>query len=259
MSESLVYAYGVARGARRPSLGRGSPRLPGGGVPRALPVSPRLWLVVADVPAADFQGEALDRRMHDVDWLSRCGVAHHGVIARLGQQRAVVPFRVFTVFRTGERAVAGAARRRRLLERTLDRVDGCREWVVRAAASPLAGDRGPRLEARSGTEYLLTRAARRRSGPRPPSGASRLVRALASEASGIAKQVVRRRPAAEHGVLLDLALLVPRGREAALSRTLRRWTPRLAERGCRVWRTGPWPPYSFASAGRSSSRAGRRG
>jgi hypothetical protein len=49
------------------------------------PAGPRLWLRVADVPAADFQGDALHDRINDVEWLARCGAAHHDAVLRKGR------------------------------------------------------------------------------------------------------------------------------------------------------------------------------
>jgi hypothetical protein len=259
VSASLVYAYGVVRAARRPAIGKDWPRLPKAGRPRALPAGPRLWLLVADVPAEDFEGAALQARIEDLEWLARCGVAHHEAIVRASRRLSIVPFRLFTVFRTEARALEEAARLKGRLERAIERVNGCREWVVRAAVDPDAPVQPARGPARTGTEYLLSRAATRRDVRRPSPGAAKLARELAASVSAHAKRTVRRPPTAEQGVLLDMALLVPRGREPDVSRTLRRWMPKLAERGCRVWQTGPWPPYSFVSVGRSGSRAGRRG
>jgi len=258
VSRSLVYAYGVVRSGKRPATGRDWPRLPGGGPPRVLSVGPRLWLLVADVPAGDFQGDALHDRINDVDWLARCGAAHHDAVVKASRRSTFVPFRLFTLFRTDARALAEATRLRRGIERAMDRVDGCREWVVRAAVDPDSTAVRQPASAASGTEYLLRRAAVRRRGRRPPRGAPALARRLADAAGALARRTARRPASADTGVLLDLALLVPRRRERDLERTVRDWSAKFAALGCRVWSTGPWPPYSFVSVGRSAGSAGRR-
>lgn len=259
MTRSLVYVYGVVRSRTRPAIARDWSRLPGGGAPRVLPAGPRLWLLVADVPAAGFQGDALHNRINDVDWLARCGAAHHDAVVRASRRSTVVPFRLFTLFRTEARALAEAARLRRGIERAMDRVAGCREWVVRAAVDPDAAAGPPEAPASSGTEYLFRRAAVRRHGRRPPRGASTLVRGLVDAVSAQARRTARRPADSDSGVLLDLALLVPRGRERGLGRIVRHWSTRFAALGCRVWTSGPWPPYSFVSVGRSGARSDRGG
>jgi hypothetical protein len=86
-----------------------------------------------------------------------------------------------------------------------------------------------------------------------------LARELAAALSAKARATSRRRPSEATGLLLDMALLVPRGRERDVLRIIRGWTPRFAGRGCRVWQTGPWPPYSFVTVERSAARGGGRG
>lgn len=265
MSGRLVYAYGVVGAARRPGVAGTWPRLPGGGRPRLIELGSKRWLVAADVPAADYGAGGLADRIHDLEWVAACGVAHHDTLARLARRLTVVPFRVFTVFESDSRAVAAAARRRRMLDRTFTRVAGCREWVVRAVHDPeadtdsVSNGAGAPGRRSSGTAYLLARAASRRARSRPPRGAITLIRSLSADLGRVARRAIRRRPEPGQGVLLDIALLVPRGREEALHRAVRRWTTRLADRGCRVWQTGPWPPYSFVSGGRANRPADRRG
>jgi hypothetical protein len=221
-----------------------------------------LWVLVSTVPGKEYE-RGLARRMTDVEWVAECGVAHHEVIARAAHGHGVAPFRLLTLFRSEERAIAEVARLRARIERALDRVNDRREWVVRVAAISQARTPKNRPRATSGTSYLMERAAqpssRRASAAAASADARRVARALIAELNEYADQVVQRPSEAAH-VLYDGALLVRREREHDLGRVVRQWAPRLVPVGCRVSLTGPWPPYSFVSLdGHRSSASHDRG
>jgi hypothetical protein len=242
--------------------------MPRGGLPRALDLGNGLWVVVSTVPGKEYES-GLAGRVSDVEWLAACGVAHHEVIARAAHGHGVAPFRLLTLFRSEDRALAEVTQLRARIERALDRVNDRREWVVRVAAVSQAHTSKERPVARararssSGTSYLMERAAQpssRRAGAASASAdARRVARALIAELNEYADQVVQRPSEAAH-VLYDGALLVSREREHDLGNVVRQWAPRLAPVGCRVSLTGPWPPYSFVSLdGRRSSASHDRG
>ncbi|HVQ16742.1 MAG TPA: GvpL/GvpF family gas vesicle protein [Vicinamibacterales bacterium] len=241
----LVYAHCAIRATARPSVTDKWPRMPGGSAPRPLAIGPGLWLLVSTVPAAEYEESGLATRLTDVEWVALCGVAHHDVIARAARTHAVAPFRLLTLFRSEERAVAEATRLKTRIGRALARVNDRREWVVRVAAvSGAAKSRRPGPT--SGTSYLMARASEPRVVRAATPGARRVARQLVAELKGYADQIVARQSEAPH-VLYDGALLVSREKETELGNVVRQWGPRLAPMGCRVSLTGPWPPYSFVS------------
>jgi hypothetical protein len=248
----LIYAHCALRARSRPAVTARWPRMPNGGMPRVLDLGDGLWVLVSTVPGREYES-GLANRLTDVEWLAACGGAHHDVIARAARGHGVAPFRLLTLFRSDERVIAEVTRQRARITRALDRVNDRREWVVRVAAVPQAGTQEKRRTARSGTSYLLERAARP-SGRRTASpDARRVARELIADLKECADQVVLRPCEAAH-LLYDGALLVSREREHDLGNVVRQWAPRLAPVGCRVSLTGPWPPYSFVSLdGRRSS------
>ena len=213
----LIYAHCALRARSRPAVTARWPRMPRGSVPRALDLGHGLWVIVSTVPASEYQ-RGLAERLTDVEWVAECGVAHHDVIARAAQRRAVAPFRLLTLFRSDDRVIAEVTRLRSRIERALDRVDDRREWVVRVAS--------------------VSRAATR--------DARRVARELVTKLKEYADQIVQRPSDAAH-VLYHGALLVSRARERDLGNAIRQWARRLGPVGCRVSLTGPWPPYSFLS------------
>jgi len=239
----LTYAHCAMRAARRPSVNDQWPRVPGGGAPRALAVGHGLWIIVSTVSGHDYDDGRLPARIADAEWLARCGVAHHDVIARAARGHAVVPFRLLTLFRSDTRAAEEAEKLRATIEQALDRIGGRREWVIRVAMS--RPRTAAKLHPSSGTSYLMARAAESR-GVAPTAVARRAARELVKEVGRHADRLVRRESVAAH-LVYDGALLVSRSREHDLSVTVRQWARRLIPLGCRVSLTGPWPPYSFVS------------
>jgi hypothetical protein len=219
--------------------------MPGGDAPRALDLGNGLWLIVSTVPAREYES-GMTQNVTDVEWLAECGVAHHDVIVRAARGRSVAPFRLLTLFRTENRVLEEVTRLRPRIERALESVDDRREWVVRVAAVSPTATSAKKRPPRSGTAYLMKRAARPRATLPATPAARRVARALIADLEVYADRVVQRPSAAAH-VLYDGALLVSRTCERDLGKAVRRWAPRLTPVGCRVSLTGPWPPYSFVS------------
>ncbi len=123
---------------------------------------------MADVPLKAFGQDALNKRLQDVDWMSRCGVAHQAVIESFLGSDAVVPMTLFTIFANDERALAEAKKDAARLDASLDRVAGRVEWVVRVLrgdASASAADAARRPAARR--QPLARRRGRGANSCRP--------------------------------------------------------------------------------------------
>ena len=174
---AATYVYCVVRGAEQPAVASQVEALPGAGMPRVMALAANTWLVVANVPLKAFGEVALRKRMRDVDWVSRCGVAHQAVIDSFLGTDAVVPMTLFTIFANDERALAEARKDAARLEASLDRVAGRVEWVVRvlrgdaAAAAPTrhggACGRRPRRRVRGASFCRPRWISVRRRGARP--------------------------------------------------------------------------------------------
>ncbi len=253
----LIYAHCALRARSRPVITARWPRMPRGDAPRALDLGQGLWVIVSSVPGKEYES-GLARRLTDVEWVAECGVAHHDVIARAARGHGVAPFRLLTLFRSDDRVIEEVARLRSRIEKALDAVIDRREWVVRVAAVARVTKPGKGRTAKSGTSYLVAKAAESHGQPPATPAARRAARQLIADLKGLADRVIQRPSEAGH-VLYDGALLVDRAREQDLGNAVRSWVPRLTPLGCRVSLTGPWPPYSFVSlAGRRSSAADDR-
>jgi hypothetical protein len=105
--------------------------LPGAGPPRALAVSPSLWLVVADAPLNRYGEASIERGLRDLDWVGDCAAGHERVVEQVAEASTVVPMKLFTLFASDERAIAHARVLAARIARIAERIDGCREWGVR--------------------------------------------------------------------------------------------------------------------------------
>jgi hypothetical protein len=221
--------------------------------PRAVALADDIFLVVSDVPAEIYRPESLEPRLSDLDWVSEAGARHHAVIDALADAgRAVLPFRLFTLFSTEEKAVATLAAQRAAMTRAFERIRGKQEWVLRIGKpdpSRAENSSGAAASRASGTSFLQAKAdARRETAAR----AERVKEDAAASYEALARlaDAAKTRAVDSAGTLiLDAAFLVAADRLDAMRETLTRTAARLLADGCAVSFTGPWPPYSFASMG----------
>src|SRR5438552_6995641 len=98
MRGKATYVYCVVSTDRKPRVGTGVPGLPGLGVCRLLDAGHGLWVVVADAPLPRFGEVAIQHGLRNLNWLSRCAVAHEAVVESWLRAPAVVPMKLFTIF-----------------------------------------------------------------------------------------------------------------------------------------------------------------
>ncbi len=252
-----TYVYCLVHATQRPSLNRGLPDLPEAGPPLAVPVSPRLFLIVSGVPLDVYGPGALESRLRDLDWVASVAIAHERLVEHLARRRSqtVIPMKLFTMFSSIHSAAADVRRRRAGLGAIVRRIAGCDEWGVRVtraaegrSAAAITTDRAKD----SGTAFLRARKA-----ARDTVRAKRAESRAAADAAFItlrrlSRDACRRdleREAGANPPILDAAFLVPRERRAAFKSEVRRQATRCAEAGAPLVLTGPWPAYNFVSVG----------
>jgi hypothetical protein len=123
------------------------------------------------------------------------------------------------------------------LRRGLAHVEGCDEWIVtlrRPRPSP------PDVRTAGGAEWLRGRAAAARADAEASADAAAALAPTAAAVAAIARATLLRPFRARDVVGVDLAVLLPRGAEAALR-------DRLALAEAPLALSGPWPAYSFAA------------
>jgi hypothetical protein len=166
-------------------------------------------------------------------------LAHAAVVEALAAaNRAVLPARFGGGYADSDSLRRGMEERATELAAALARVRGCVELGLRVLAPAAEAGLPP-----SGAEYMRARLEQRREAERV---AAELHAPLASRAREATRTV-----AATPRLLLSGAYLVARAETAAFTEaveTLQTAHPELA-----IVCTGPWPPYSFATAEAASA------
>lgn len=257
----LTYVFCIVRSARRPTVPRIVP-MPGGGKLRVLPANAGLWLIVCDVPAAEYDEDALTRGLQDLQWVASRAMAHEAVVERFLTARAVLPMKLFTLFTSDERALGHVARTARRIERVLARVDRQLEFGVRLTfdeATVTGAHAGPKPRqlsppsSESGAAYLSRkkdlRDRTRLQMAQARSASERWYRVIASQATAAHRRKAMEGTARGSRLIVDAAFLVPARRSTAFRAEVRRQSRDLSAAGVAVALTGPWPPYNFVSSG----------
>jgi hypothetical protein len=254
MSASASYVYCVAGSSTAPRLARAPHGLPAMARPRALRVAAGLWLVVADAPLPRYSAGQIEVGLRDLDWVSRCAVAHEAVVEHVARTGAtVVPMKMFTLFADDARAVAHVTRLKKKLEGLIRRIAGRQEWGLRVmlderralARGTGAGNGGPT----SGTAFLLQKKAEKDAARQLLTRAREEVDRLFDHLAGHADAARRRSATADTPgrLLLEAAFLVPVARARAFRAEAARRARALAPDGYDLNLSGPWPPYSFVT------------
>jgi hypothetical protein len=255
MASPGTYVYCLVAADRRPVLRRRLARLPGMGPVRLLEVDKSLWLAVADAPLNRYGEETINRKLSDLDWVSRAAIAHEAVVESFIDQRAVLPMKLFTIFTSDDRALEQVRADRRRVDAMVKRVANQIEWGVRVTLRPGAKPAGLRRPAaspkavRTGAKYLTEKKVQRDAAVELAERARETVMKLYDRLSARAR-LARRRSGSELPVeggplLLDAAFLIPRARAAAFRALVAREARRLGPLGYQVAVSGPWPPYTF--------------
>lgn len=271
---SLTYVYCLVLSGRRPALAR---RLTAVGVPgaqgtRAIHAGGDLWLIVASVPAEEYDEAALAAGLQNLDWVGRRAMAHEAVVEHFLTARAVLPMQLFTLFTSDERALGHVERQRTEIVSVVKRLERKHEWGLRLtfdeqavrnaveaghAASPMTSakndSRRPAAarHQRQGTAYLARKRdlldVRRVQLQAARSEADRLFTMLGHDAADARRRTSTEETAPGARLLLDAAFLVPTSRTRTFRAAVNRRTRELGSAGVVVALTGPWPPYNFIS------------
>ena len=217
--------------------------------------------VFTPVSADEFSQDVIDRRAGDLEWLGAIGYRHQDVTADLMKKTAIVPLRAFTLFSSEEAVRAYLTEHRELLSKTLERLDGKREWTLRIELEPakwseaLTGrvaslrDLQNEIAAASpGKAFLLRKKLDDERKRASHTAEEELVREI--EAAVLAKtggQTVAESRQHRDGAFPQINVLVNRDEESVLQQLRDELTARYEHEGVSLALSGPWPPYTFAT------------
>ena len=215
--------------------------------------------VTSRVPEADYDSDALNEHVRDLDWLTPRAAAHQSVNMRmLDLADAVLPLSFGTLYRDDERVREMLREDVPARTRRLDDLTGRAEWVVtvsrEVASVPEADDELRRLDdeiSRStpGKAFLLERrrtsVASAASERADADAARRAMEALSDASERTYREPVAR--AAGDVVALRLSVLALRTNADRVDRAIETLRDELGSSGYRVRATGPWPAYRFGA------------
>ena len=213
-----------------------------------------LQAVVCDVDLGDFGEEALARNLEDLTWLEEVARGHDDVVRGVAGTAATAPMRLVTICSSDASVREHIEQRYDELVDVLDRVEGRREWSVKAYAVPSTQEPGPDssegTSTGAGAAYLQRKrqlANRRRAATeRSIEVADRIHSELADHA--VAGRRLQPQDPKLTGrtepMILNGAYLVPVEGGDDFVTAVSALADRLDDATVEV--QGPWPPYSFA-------------
>lgn len=213
-----------------------------------------LQAVVCDVDLADFGEEALVRNLEDLAWLEEVARGHDDVVRAVAGTAAIAPMRLVTICSTDASVRDRIEHLHDDLVAVLDRVEGRREWSVKAYAVPATQQPEPAsAEAATtgaGAAYLQRKREqadrRRAASEKSIEVADQIHRELAGHAVAgrrLQPQDPKLTGRAEP-MILNGAYLVAIEDGDAFTAAVSAIAERTEEATIEV--QGPWPPYSFA-------------
>jgi hypothetical protein len=248
MSDRGRYLFAVATGLD-PSDLEGQVGIDG--EPLEIVQHDRLQAVVCDVDLEQFGADGVRQNLERLDWVEKVARTHDSVVRAVAARATVAPLRLVTVCLDDD-SVAGRLQQWELpLRAALQRVEGCREWSVKAYSPARAAEAAGDDQAHeSGTAYLLRKrdeSSRRQSADREATDTAEAVHLALAGRSRASRLLAPQDPqltGRTERMILNGAYLLPGEEEEgflALVDDLRTRHP-----GVVIELAGPWAPYSFA-------------
>jgi hypothetical protein len=255
-SGTALWLYGVT-GASVPDPD-GWAGVDGGPSVRAIR-SEGIAALVSDVALAEFGPDVLHEQLEDLDRVEALARAHEEVLDQALDRGAVVPFRMCTMYGSEASLLAMLDRQRPSFEDALRRLEGVREWGVKAfltGGGEPAGSVAEPAGAASGTAYLVhkqqARKAAEHARERVWATAERIHARLSEQAadSVLGRPQDRRLSGRDDEMVLNASYLVPDDRLEGFEALVADLGARHADAGIELELTGPWPAYHFVEADR---------
>ena len=223
---------------------------------------PDLCAVLSEVALEDFCGPAAELQMQKLAWVGPRALRHEAVVEQVMRHSPVLPVRFGTLFSSQERLAEFLDIHRATMLQFLARVANQEEWSVKGlldrtqagralTSARLAAQQGQLATLPPGTRYFQQQRLRSAAEKELSLWLNATCQQIASELQKQAADfrecplVPRQPPESGTEVVLDWALLLPRGGTAALRLLIDRVNAQHATSGLVFELSGPWPPYRF--------------
>jgi hypothetical protein len=211
-----------------------------------------LQAVVCDVDLHEFGEEPVRQNLEQLPWVEKVARTHDSVVRAVAARATVAPLRLITVCLDDDSVISRLRQWEEPLRSALHRVEGCREWSVKAYAEDTthAGNDEMKDVPGSGTAYLARKreqSTRRQLADRAATETAEAIHvALAARARAsrlLAPQDPQLTGRSER-MILNGAYLMPDAQEEELPALVEALRRRHADVLLEI--AGPWAPYSFA-------------
>ena len=266
-SASGCYVYGIIGGGG--DLPHGD--LTDAGIDPANPIHlvahQDIQAVVSSVSLGEFGEEALESNLNSIEWLTAKVRNHQNVLDRLSAIRTVIPMRFCTIYCSEHRVQEMLAQHYDDFSSALVRLEGKQEWGVKVYCAPqVLSEKAAEI---SDVAKSLTSELAEKSEAAAYFVKKKIDDAVSAEAERITDEVVqdshnrlwmrsweavvnpaqsRKVTRREEDMVLNGAYLVSRECTEAFETELDDLRKKYVGLGFSYELSGPWPPYSFASA-----------
>jgi hypothetical protein len=249
MSRSGRYMFAVATGLQ-PSDLQGHEGL--AGRPLEVVEHDGLQAVVCDVDLDEFGEESVRQNLEQLTWVEKVARSHDSVVRAVAARATVAPLRLVTICLDDDSVVTRLRRWEEPLRSALDRVEGCREWSVKAYDTGESAKSGVEADqpATSGTAYLQRKreaSSRRQVASREAAETAEAVHLALAGRSKASRLLAPQDPqltGRAETMILNGAYLIPDTAEEAFRGVVDDLRGRY--QGLLLEVAGPWAPYSFA-------------
>jgi hypothetical protein len=256
---TIVHAYGVTR------AGQPVPDLAGiGAAPVDVIEVSGIAVIFSWLPADLYGSASWDEHADDIRWLGSVARGHQQVLERAVALGDVVPFRLPSMYSSGDALRARVDEDHASLEASLAAVAGRVEWGVKVYRDSAATTQQARAEETTGADYLRARSSALRERDDVDARLRHLLAETHERLIRVSDDAVRNpvQDAALTGrsepMLLNGAYLVRRDDQQTFLDAVRSLADEHAQHGLLVEPTGPWPAYNFVGKPFSKDGADER-
>ncbi len=211
-----------------------------------------LQAVVCDVDLDEFGEEPVRQNLEQLAWVEKVARTHDSVVRAVAARATVAPLRLVTVCLDDDSVVTRLQQWEQPLRSALQRVEGCREWSVKAYSSgtPAETAAGDEEAATSGTAYLQRKreqSSRRQMLDRDAAEAAESIHVALAGRSKASRLLAPQDPqltGRTERMILNGAYLLPDEEENDFRSLVQ--DLRVRHQGVLLEIAGPWAPYSFA-------------
>lgn len=209
-----------------------------------------------------YSQQAVDSHAGDIEWLGAIGYRHQAVMQSLMSGGTVIPLRAFSLFGSPQMVQTLLRTGGSQFERVLERLDGKQEWTLRIEFEPQKWNEAltTRVDslramvseidnAAPGKAFLLKKKLEDERKKASRDAELQVVGEIEKKIlDKLACETVAESRQSREGAFPQINVLLNRDEEAVLQELHRELSDRYGEEGITLAVSGPWPPYTFASA-----------